>query len=271
MHWEKSVGVSYRKGKGGKGREEAEYWPESWVSKLSDLHLPHKCSCRLTGRRGANTAHTHRHTHTYKHTHVCICNCKECEREGAQHDILSHAFISIHACAVFAFPDPFILFVLRLQLTLSRVLTGLTQSSLLSVLCSLFDICIIFLHHLNISNFCSQFLWRRVVNHVHRQLSALRTRASDDDVIRIAYSYKNDTMSVHTHTHRHTHKHILVYAYLLSYLSVHVHLPLSLPGCSSASFSVCSLCLYCATYLPKTKRLRFKSEFTGVGSTRIVP
>lgn len=144
MHWEKSVGVSYRKGKGRKGREEAEYWPESWVSKLSDLHLPHKCSCRLTGRRGANTAHTHtqKHadTHTYIHTHVCICNCKECEREREQHDILSHAFISIHACALFAFPDPFILFVLRLQLTLSRVLTGLTQSSLLSVLCSLFSV-----------------------------------------------------------------------------------------------------------------------------------
>lgn len=139
----------------------------------------------------------HTHTHTHIHIRVCICNCKECERE--QHDILSHAFISIHACALFAFPDPFILFVLRLQLTLSRVLTGLAWSSPLSVLCSLFDICIIFLHHLNISNFCSQFLWRRVVNHVHRQLSARSSRASDDDVIRIAY--KNDTMSVHTHTH----------------------------------------------------------------------
>lgn len=120
--------------------------------------------------------------------------------EAARHT--SHAFISIHACAVFAFPDPFILFVL-LELTLSRVLTGLAKSSLLSVLCSLCDICIIFLHHLNISNFCSQFLWRRVVNHVHRQLSARSSRASDDDVIRIAYSYKNDTMSVHTHTHTH--------------------------------------------------------------------
>lgn len=151
--------------------------------------------------RRQHSRHTQTHADTHIHTHVCICNCKECEREREQHDILSHAFISIHACALFAFPDPFILFVLRLQLTLSRVLTGLAQSSLLSVLCSLFDICIIFLHHLNISNFCSQFLWRRVVNHVHRQLSARSSRASDDDVIRIAYSYKNDTMSVHTHTH----------------------------------------------------------------------
>lgn len=121
----------------------------------------------------------HTHTGTRRHTYIYIYSCMHLqlqrvrERGREQHDILSHAFISIHACAVFAFPDPFILFVLLLQLTLSRVLTGLTQSSLLSVLCSLFDICIIFLHHLNISNFCSQFLWRRVVNHVHRQLSAL--------------------------------------------------------------------------------------------------
>lgn len=258
------MGVSYRKGKGGKGREEVEYWPESWVSKLGDLHLPHKCSCRLTGRRGANTAHTQTNRHTHIYTHSCMHLQLQSERERGR----STTYFPTRLYQFMRAPYlPFLILLFFLCFFLNWLC--LAQSSLLSVLCSLFDICIIFLHHLNISNFCSQFLWRRVVNHVHRQLPALSSRASDDDVIRIAY--KNDTMSVHTHTHTHTHKYILVYVYLLSYLSVHVHLPLSLPASFSACFSVCSLCLYCATYLPKTKRLRFKSEFTGVGSTRVVP
>lgn len=202
MHWEKSVGVSYRKEKGRKGREEVEYWPESWVSKLSDLHLPHKCSCRLTGRRGANTAHTHRHTQTHIYTVMyAFATAKSARERGS-----STTYFPTRLYQFMRAPYlPFLILLFFLCFFSNWLCLVCSQGSRrvlccqFSVLCSLFDICIIFLHHLNISNFCSQFLWRRVVNHVHRQLSARSSRASDDDVIRIAY--KNDTMSVHTHTH----------------------------------------------------------------------